>query len=180
MIENLPLVSGVHFEQSPERLKAVFPLRRRWPYLIIYSAMALLWLVLMIGGIIFTLQIAFSGERYAIVFAIMLLIMLFILFRFGRFLWRQWAHFTANREILFINREELIIRRPISIWGNTDAYDMMHVSPFYESEKPKALAFNYGHRRIYLAEDIAPQARSVLRRFLNEQYFPGQEDAEAP
>jgi len=172
MVENVPLITDVRFEQSPLRLKIAMPTKRNWPLLAIYTILELTWLTMLIGGLVFFIRIAFSGERYAFVFAIMLLVLLLILFRFGRFLSRQWANYAANREILFINREELILRRPISIAGNTDFYDMEHVTPFYLSEKPAALAFDYGYRHIYLGEGLQPEARATLRQFLNSTYFP--------
>jgi hypothetical protein len=176
MVDRLPIISGAHFEQSPERLKIVLPLPRHWPYLIIYSILAGMWLVMMVGGIVFALRIGFSGERYAFVFVVMILVFLYILFRFGRFLMRQWAHYLATREILFINKEELILRRPISIWGNTDVYGMEHIARIYASDQPAALAFDYGYRHIYFAEALSPDARGELARFLNEKYFPAEDD----
>jgi hypothetical protein len=178
MVENLPLISDVRFEQSPQRLKIVLPVQRNWPLFAIYSILEVTWLVMLVGGLVFLARVAFSGERYAFVFSIMLLVLLLVLFRFGRFLSRQWANYATNREILFINREVLIVRRPISIWGNTDAYDMQHVSPFYLSDKPRALAFDYGHRHVYVGESLRPEAQAGLRQFLNSTYFPGQDEDE--
>lgn len=178
MVERLPIITDIHFEQSPERLKIVMPLRRHWPYLLIYTILATLWTVMMIGGFIFAIQLVRSGARYTFVFVIMVLIFLFILYRFGRFLFRQWAHYLAGREVLFINLEELILRRPISIWGNTDVYDIQHISGIKESAKPVALTFDYGYRHIYFGEGITAGARTELGRFLNERYFPTQGDEE--
>ena len=172
MVENLPMISDVRFEQTPQRLKIVLPTKRNWPLLAIYSILEITWVIMLIGGLVFLIRVAFSGERYAFVFALMLLVLLLILFRFGRFLSRQWANYAANREILFINREELIHRRPISIWGNTDTYDMQHVTPFYLSDKPPALAFDYGYRHVFVGEALRPEARAGLRQFLNSAYFP--------
>ncbi len=170
------MISGVHFEQKPERLKITLPVKRHWPLLIVYTILALTWLAMTIGGLIFTVQVMLSGERYRFVFAVMLLIGLLIMLRFGRFLSRQWAYYLSNREILFINPQVLIVRRPVSIWGNTDAYDMKHVKPFYESVRPPALAFDYGSHHVYTGEALTPEARASLRQFLNAQYFPGQDD----
>jgi len=172
MIEKVPMISAVRFEQSPERLKIVMPIKRNWPLLIVYSILGISWLLMLIAGLVFTVRMAFSGESYAVVFVAMLLVFLLILFRFGRFLLRQWATYLSNREILFINREELIVRRPVSIWGNTDVYDMKFVTPLYLSAKPAALAFDYGYRHIYVAEALAPEARQTLRQFINETFFP--------
>lgn len=173
MVDKLPIISDVHFEQSPSRLKIVLPAKRNWPYLILYSVLAFLWLVMIIWGVVFIAQIVKSAANYRFVFAIMILILMFILFRFGRFLFRQWAQYLSNREVLFIDSEELIVRRPISIWGNTDVYDMNHVSPFYESTTPQALAFDYGYHHVYVGEGISTDARQSLRTYLNKVYFPG-------
>lgn len=170
------MISGVHFEQTPERLKIVLPSKRRWQYLILYTILVLAWCVMMVWGVVFFIQIILSGESYRFVFGAMILILLFILFRFGRFLFRQWAQQLSNREVVFINLEELIFRRPVSIWGNTDVYDMKHVTPFYESGNPRALAFDYGYRHIYMGEALTPDARQSLRQFLNQTYFPGREE----
>lgn len=172
MVDKLPIISGVHFEKNPERLKIVLPLKHKWPYLLIYTALAIMWLVMMVGGVIFGIRIAFSGERYAFLFTIMTLIFLYVLYRFGRFLMRQWAHYLATREILFVNLEELILRRPISIWGNTDVYGIEHINAIYANPPTKSLAFDYGYRHIYFADGLTEAARLELMRFLNEQYFP--------
>ena len=175
MSDNPPILTDVHFEQTPERLKIVLPVKRNWPMTILYSVMVAIWLGMMIYGIIYTIRIAFSGESYAIVFTIMLVVFLYLLYRFGRYLLRQWAYFVANREIVFINKERLILRRPISIFGNTDAFDMAHVTPFYMSEKPAGPAFDYGYRHYYYGAGLSPQSASALIDYLNRQYFPGRE-----
>lgn len=173
MIDKFPLVSGAHFEQTPERLKIVLPAKRQWPYLVLYTLLVILWLVMLVWGVVFFFRILFSGENYRFVFATMILILLFIHYRFGRFLGRQWAQFLSNREVLLINKDEIIVRRPVSIFGNTDVYDMQHVSPLYESETMKSLAFDYGFRHIYIGSGISKEARQVLCNFLNEAYLPG-------
>jgi hypothetical protein len=174
MLDKLPMISGAHFEQMPDKLKITLPVKRNWPFLVIYTLLVLMWLGMMGYGVIFLARILFSGESYRFVFAVMILILLFILFRFGRFLFRQWGEYLSNREILFINADELIVRKPVSIWGNTTAYDMQHVSPWYISEKQRSLAFDYGSHHISIGEGLLPEARQALRRFVNRIYFPGQ------
>lgn len=176
MVDKLPMISEVHFEQTPERTKIVLPTKRQWPFLILYSVLMLSWLVMMVWGVVYLIEILFSDMGRRFLFGIIILLLLLILFRFGRFLRRQWAHFMSNREILFINNEELIVRRPISIWGNTDVYAMEHVTHVYESEGPRALAFDYGYRHIYFGEGIGPESRQSLRHFLNQTYFPDYEE----
>ncbi len=172
MIDKLPMISGAHFEQNPERLKVVLPAKRQWPYLVVYTVLAILWLVVFVWGIVYLVQVLFSGASYRFVFAAMLVIFLFILYRFGRFLGRQWTNYLSNREVLFINKDELIHRRPVSIFGNTDVYDMEHVSPVYESDAMEALGFDYGYRHIYFGAGLSKEARNSLRNFLNETFLP--------
>lgn len=172
MGDKLPMISSVHFEQTPERLKIVIPVDRNWPYLILYVVLAFLWVGMMIGGIIYLIQILFSGQGYRFLFALMILILLLIWFRFGRFLGRQLAQYLSNREVLFINQEELIVRRPVSIWGNTDVYGMEHVTSIYSDDSIGALGFDYGYHHIYFGGSLTPEARQTLHQFLNDTYFP--------
>ncbi len=176
MFDKLPMISDVHFEQTPERVKIVLPVARNWPLLIIYSLLMLIWLGMMIGGLVFMVRIAFSGERYAFAFALMLIVLLLILFRFGRFLWRQWTTYLSNREILFVNKEELIVRRPVSMWGNTDVYDMKYVTPPHLSQRPRAVTFDYGYRHVFVGEALSPGAQQALCDFLTTTYFPDNAD----
>lgn len=166
------MLTDVHFEQTTEYLKIVLPVRRNVPLLILYSVLVLIWLGMMIAGIVYTIQVLLSGASYRFVFAVMLVILLLILYRFGRTLWRQWSHFAANREIVFINKETLILRRPVSIFGNTDAFDMAHVTPFYMSEKPVSPAFDYGYRHYYVGEALSSPSATELIRYLNGRFFP--------
>jgi len=172
MSDKFPLISGAHVEQSPDRLKIVLPAKRQWPYLVVYTVLVVIWMTMFIWGIIFLVQILFSGETYRFVFAAMIAILLFILYRFGRFLGRQWAMFLSNREVLLINKDEIIVRRPVSLFGNTDVYDMKHVSPLYESDTTQSLGFDYGYRHIYFGAGLTKEARNSLRNYLNEAYIP--------
>lgn len=173
---NLPMIASVTFDENPDRLKVMWPVKRNWLGFVIYSLLLLLWLVLLVGGVVYTWQIAFSGERFAFVFTVMLLILLYILFRFGAILWRQWQYFAADREILFVNQSRLIVRRPVSLLGLTDAFDMAHVSPFYVSEKHHCPAFDYGYQNIYFGRDLPPEAAAQLVLFLNGRFFPHLDD----
>lgn len=165
------MLNSVHFEQTPERLKIVIPVKRDWPYLVTYTILVLLWLGMLVGGIVYLIRILYSGQSYRFLFALIILVLLLILFRFGRFLWRQWAQFSSNREVLLINQEEFIVRRPVSIWGNTDVYDMEHVTSIYSDDTLGALGFDYGYHHVYFGKSLASESRQTLGRFLNETYF---------
>jgi hypothetical protein len=168
----LPEINQVSLEDTGDRLKATLPVRRNWPWLFLFSLMLILWVIGLIWGIIFTIRdIAFSGERYAIVFTIMLLIWLYIWYRLGKIVWKQWQYYVAGREILFIDKERLIIRRPVSLLGITDAYDFDYVSPFFHSEKHACPGFDYGKQRIYFGQGLPGESSRQLVNFLNERYF---------
>ena len=55
------MISGARFEQSPQRLKIVLPVRRDWALFVIYSILEVAWLVMLIGGLVFLARVAFSG-----------------------------------------------------------------------------------------------------------------------
>lgn len=152
------------------------PVKRQTGFLIIYNLLLLVWIAMMVGGVILTIRTAFSGERYAFVFTVLLLILLFILYRFGSFLRWQWGFYTANREILYLNKERLIIRRPVSIFGPTDAYDMQHVSPFYTAGATGSPAFKYGNHEVLFGQALAAVSARQLVDSLNRLYFPDHED----
>ncbi|MCP4418889.1 MAG: hypothetical protein GY805_19915 [Chloroflexi bacterium] len=169
-------VADVQFEENDERLKVVLPVHKHWVYLVLYSVMLLTWVGMFIFGLIYTWQTAVSGERFTFAFTVMLLILLYVLYRLGRIVWRQWQYFASNREILFVYKEMLIIRRPVSIFGITTAYDRAHVTPFYYSNDHHCPAFDYGHQHVYLGQDLLPEPAKALIAFLNGRYHPHHDD----
>lgn len=179
MTDKLPLIRDVHFEQNPERLKIVMPVKRNMPMLLLYGILTGVWLVMMIGGVIYTVQIALSGERYAFVFTIMLAILVLILYRFGRTLRRQFGYYLAGREILYVNNEQLILRRPVSIWGITDLFEMKHISRFYRAEEEDAAAFDYGYHHVYFGQGLTAESQAQLAQLLNQRYLPDRAAADA-
>ena len=56
---NYPDIAGVTFEETPERLKVVLPVRRQWPYLLVYSVLMLTWL----GATVWMLTLLFGVSR---------------------------------------------------------------------------------------------------------------------
>lgn len=168
----LPDIQDVLFEETADRLKVVMPVQRNWAWLLLYSVLLILWLAGLMWGLVFTVRdIAFSGERYAIVFTIMLLIWLYIWYRLGKIIWKQWQYHIATREILFLDKTMLIIRRPVSILGITDAYDMGYVSPFFYSVEHHCPGFDYGKQRIYLGRGLTEEASRKLVDYLNGRFF---------
>lgn len=174
----LPSIDNIQFEENNERLKVILPVKNQWVYLVLYSVMLLAWLGMFIFGLVFTWQTAFSGARFAFVFTVMLLVLLYLLFVLGRIVWGQWQYYAANREILFVHKEMLIVRRPVSIFGITTAYDRSHVTPFYYSEKHNSLAFDYGHQHVYFGQDLPPDPAGRLIGYLNARYYPHHDEDE--
>lgn len=172
----LPRIETIGFEENNERLKVVLPLQKHWVYLGLYTVMLLTWVSMFVFGLIFTWQTAVSGERFTFVFTVMLLVLLFILYRLGKIVWRQWQYYAANREILFIYDAMLVLRRPVSIFGITTAFDRAHVTPFYFSDRHHCPAFDYGHQHVYLGQDLLPDAAMELIEYLNGRYFPHHDD----
>lgn len=169
-----PRIADVTFEETPERLKVVLPVRRQWPYLLVYSALLLIWL----GATVWMLVLLFGASRgdmsvaFLVVWVIILLIWAYLWYRLGSFVWRWWQYFVADREILFMSPAMLIVRRPLSLLGVTDAYSMEHVSPFYYSEKYGAVAFDYGSRAGLFGQGLEPPAAQELIAALNRRFFP--------
>ena len=172
----LPVITDITFDENPDRLKIMWPVNRNWFIVALYTVMVILWIVLLIGGIIFTVRMAFSGERFAFAFTVMALVFLYVLYRCGGTLWNQWQYFATDREILFINRKQLIVRRPVSLLGVTDAYDMAHVSPFYFSDKHTCPAFDYGFQHVYFGRDLSESSAQQLVQVLNGRFFPDLDD----
>lgn len=168
----LPSIENIQFEENKERLKVVLPVKRHWFYLILYSIMLLTWAGMLVFGLVYTWQIAFSGEWFAFLFTVMLLVLLYLLYRLGRIVWQQWQYYAASREILFVHQEMLIVRRPVSIFGITDAFDRAHVTPFYFSEKHNCPAFDYGHQHVYFGQDLPSDSAGRLIGYLNARYYP--------
>lgn len=176
MLNILPEIEGIVAEESDGRLKITIPQDRHWVLFGLYSLMLLTWIILFVGIIVYAIRIAFSGERYAAGFSFLLLIFLLILYRLGKTVWKQWQYYAANREILFLDEALLIVRRPVSLAGLTDAYDMKHISHFYYSERYHTPAFEYGQRKVFFAQDLEKARSKQLISYLNGRYFPNFDD----
>lgn len=175
---NLPVINNVEFEEQENRLKVVMPLQRQWPYFIVYSLLLLIWVAAtgwMIGillGQIFRPADYSLPVLFLVVYVIIILAWSFFWYRIGKSVWRYWQYYAALREILFIDGHTLIVRRPLSILGVTDAYDMRHVSSFYYSEKNAAIAFDYGSRGGLFGQGLGREAAEQLITVLNERFYP--------
>lgn len=166
--EMMPENEVVTFEKSNGRLKVVIPVRFNWWLFGLYSFGLIVWLVMLVAVLTFLLR----GLSSSIVLTIILILWLVVWFWFGRFLTNRWQYQAANREILFIDEKELILRRPVSILGLTNSYDIRHVSPFYFSENHSCPAFDYAFSHVYFGQSLDQEKAIELIDRLNQRYFP--------
>ncbi len=167
----------IQLEERDGRLKIIWPLQRPLFLFSLFSLALITWLVMLVGMTIYLVRdVMLAGERFTFVFSIMLIIWLLVWLWFGRILNKRWQYVAANREIMFIDKAQLIIRRPISIFGITDAYDMTHVSPFYMSDKRHCPTFDYGYQHVYFGQALPEADATTLIGLLNGRFFPHWDD----
>lgn len=169
-----PQIDGVTFEETAERLKVAMPAERHRVYLIVYSVLLFVWSAVTIWMIVRLLGTSLSSlSLFFIVFwVILLLVWAYVWYRLGRHVWRWWQYYMATREILFVYDDILIVRRPLSILGVDDGYDMEHVGPFYYNEERRAVTFDYGSRGGAFGKGLPPADAERLSRALNRRFFP--------
>ncbi len=181
---NLPTINNVTFEEQENRLKVAMPLQRHWPYFIVYSILLLIWVSAtgwMLGillGQIFRPSDFSLPTLFVVVYIVIILVWSYLWYRLGKSVWRYWQYYAALREILFIDGHTLIVRRPLSILGVTDAYDMRHVSPFYFNEKNKAIGFEYGSRGGLFGQGLGREEADQLIAVLNDRFYPHAQQVE--
>ncbi len=159
------------FEESPERLKVTIPIRVNFGLLALYSFAGIIWLLMLLAVLIYLIR----GFSSSIVLTIILILWLGVWMWFGKFLSGRWQYHASNREILFIDDEKIILRRPVSILGFTTSYDIRHVSPFYFSGRHQCPAFDYAFLHVYFGQSLDPEDAHDLVRILNGKCFPDME-----
>jgi hypothetical protein len=173
----IPDIGRITFEDRPEWLKVVLPVRRNWPLLLLFAFSLLLWVVLSVGMVIYLIQdVIIARPRAAFVLGTIIVIWLVIWYYVGRAVSRRFQYYAADREILFINKERLIIRRPFSLWGLTEAFDMNHVRPFHLSDKHHCPTFDYGSQKVYFGVSLTDDEATRLIKTLNTLYFRGYDE----
>lgn len=164
----------ITFEEGEDRLKVVLPSGVNWPALILHSLALIVWLGMLVAVLVYLLD----GRSSSFVLTAILLLWLLVWLWFGRFLWTRWQYHAANREVLFIEPEQLVIRRPVSILGLTWAYDMAHISRLYYSESHGCPAFDYAYSHVYFGRSLGEDQAYQLIETLNDRYFPEHSDDE--
>ena len=170
----------IDFTENEQRLKITLPVQRSQLYVGLYTLMLLVWLAMTTWVVIQAFDIpsrSISATSKFVLFVIWFLWMAFWLW-IGRRIWRWWQFNVADREILFINKEEVIIRRPVSILGLTDAYDMSYVEPFAYDEGYRGVAFKYGSRFVLFGLGLTEPEAHMLISLLNRRFFPHADDDE--
>lgn len=171
------MIRNVEFEETAERLKVVMPLQRQWGFYITYSIILFVW-VLVTGimlGILLRTPLSGLSTLFVVVFIVIVLVWAYLWYRLGKSVWRWWQFYAATREVVFLDGHTLIVRRPLSLLGVTDAYDMRHVGPFYYQEKYGAIAFDYGSRGGLFGTGLARPEAEALIGVLNGRFFKGVE-----
>ena len=161
----------ISLEESPERLKITIPDRIRWSLLLIYTLAMVTWVAM----IFIVLSYLFRGQSSSLILSALLVLWLLAWLLFGRFVWTRWQYQAAKREVVFIDEEQIVIRRPVSILGITTAYDLQHVSPFYFSEKHNCPAFDYAYMHVYFGRSVSMVEAQELIELLNNRLFPDYE-----
>jgi hypothetical protein len=80
--------------------------------------------------------------------------------------------------VLFVEAEQVILRRPVSILGLTWVYDRSHVSRLYFSEQHRCPAFDYAYLHVYFGRTLPEEEARRLIEELNKRYFPEEAEEE--
>lgn len=171
-----PEIDGITFEENERWLKVVLPVRRNWFLLTVYTLLVLTGVSLFVGAIIFGVQIGMARQRFSLLFVVMIIIFLIMLYYLLKYVLRQWQFNLASREILFFNEEELIVRRPVSIFGLTTTFDRTYMKPLAYDSTFSALAFDYGSRPVLIGLNLPASQTAPLAEYVNKRYFPHFDD----
>lgn len=166
-------------EENANRVKIIVPLKRLWPFWLAYTVLLIGWFIGSIWAIRTLFAYAVSGNvgfegGYFIAWIVILVIITFLWYYVGRMIWRRWQYYSANREILFFYPDKLIVRRPLSLLGVTEAYDRQFVSLFRYDGKVESAAFDYGSFRVPVGATLPVEESHALVALINERFFADQ------
>ena len=171
------MTEPISIEENADRVKIVLPLKRLWPFWLTYSLLLVVW----IGGTFWAVRTLFEYARsgnygfeglFLLAWVIILIIIAGFWLWLGSMVWKRWQYYTARREILFFYVDKLIVRRPLSLLGVTDAYDREFVSSFKYDDKVHSAAFDYGSYRIPVGNTLSPETATALVTMINDRFFP--------
>lgn len=159
-------------EETTDRLKITIPDRIRWPLFTIYTLAMVAW----VGMIFIVISYLIRGQSSSLVLSAILVLWLFVWLLLGKYVWRRWQYQAAKREVIFVDAEQIVVRRPVSILGITTAYDIKHVSPFYISKKHSCPTFDYAYMHVYFGRSLSEVQGLLLIEQLNNRLFPELEE----
>ncbi len=170
----------IELDETEERLRIVYPLKRNRVAIAIYVVLAAAWvvgLVLFVWWLFFPAVDRQMGDVPGLLRFFWVMGVVLWVYMWARVLGRRifrWLQFNlAQRELLFISDESVMVRRPVSIFGLTDAYAREHVGRFYDNDEHDCLAFPYGNvKHILFGLTLDEAHRKTLLTYLNERYFP--------
>lgn len=172
------MLQRITFEENAERLKVVIPLKRMWGFWLTYSLLLLVWMGASAWALVYLFNLVRGGNFgfqgvYLLAWIVIMLIIAAAWWWVGSRVWRYWQYYSANREILFFYKDgRLVVRRPLSLLGVTDAYDWKHVTPFKFDDKVNAPTFGYGSHRVPVGLTLTTAESAALVEYLNQRYFP--------
>ena len=172
------MLDRIIIEESDERTKITIPLRRNLPFWSTYAVMLLGWIAGSIWALRELVRLWRTGQyqqidtAFLIAYVIILLLIAAGWYWVGQRVWRNFQYHSSNREILFFYPKRLIVRRPFSLLGITDAYDLQYVSPFRFDAKVESLAFDYGMYRVPVGISLSEDESQALKQLINERFFP--------
>ncbi|MFT5194878.1 MAG: signal transduction histidine kinase [Cellvibrionaceae bacterium] len=169
-------IERIVFEENDERIKVIIPIERQPLYWGLYSTMLLTWIVGSIWGVAILISFLIQGDFgfsgiYLVAYLFILGLIGIFWFYLGKKVWTQWQYFSATREILFFYAERLIIRRPVSLLGITDAYSREHVSRFSLDKKLNCPAFDYGNFRVPVGMTLPVDEGKALIAEINSRFY---------
>ncbi len=160
-------MNEVQIEEIDGETKITLPVRRKWWLVGLFSLALVIWLI----GLVVIVLSMFNEGRTAVLNC-MVLIWIALWGFMGRALWKQWQQYISPREILFLTDDNLILRRPVSIFGSTDAYDRKQMTPFIYDDDRRAITFSYGSHLIPFGHTLPITDAQQLVPQLNALYFP--------
>ena len=169
-MESEPLPFSI--EEKNDRLKISIPVKINWVLLLLFTVALVVWAGMILVVAIYLIR----GMSSSFVLTAILLVWMLVWLWFGRFLWGRWQYQAATREILFVDDEQVIIRRPVSILGSTNSYDRHHLSPFYYSDRNQSPAFDYAYLHVYFGKSLSQESAGLLIDHLNNKLFPEMAD----
>lgn len=173
-------------EELTERTKITFPKARNNLALFAYTVLVFIWLLGLLLFLYYLVRPPAPREigdlpgmiRCAWFFGVLIWILVWVRM-LGRRLLRWWQFNLADKEVLFFDDTAMILRRPVSIFGLTEAYDRQHMAPFYYEEVNEAIGFRYGNAQHHLfGLGLPKDEQDTAIEYLNHRFFPNYEEDE--